>query len=504
MGKVFKDGNWVLTRDAAEADSDRHTERDDPLFESLQSVFLGEEQNLDLEKIAAAKGLKPEDVFMDLHENYGYICIGTGENPAAGETLSDEEKLQRQLDIQRMLAAEKLPHVLIKGKYMGVSENSYFIPFNNKVIGLANVLQSDMVKKVEAIAHRHNQDSLLITQNGYACYLYTSGSQKGNVITGRSAVVYPREEQLPEDCYTLFINSDNVGTVGFTCGLNFSRVYANVEEYAAEENNTLQHHYTDFITQRVEPAAHGSNKKIHVMLRGTDGYNAYAIELMRALQQAGLKAAIFGSDANIAKVNEEVAADNKVGGPKAGWTWPQIRGEFLKRNLDIYHSLLASDVDVIVYADMNKLVQFMEPYISAAVQCKYPVVSQVVNSFVFEPGRSNYVKKLCQQFGDYMGRHVVDFTSEASQINAKQVRSGEFVVDQFHSLPVQDFVRKICASLGREQDLKAERDLNSAAVAMSGAVPTMFPRPAVQAEGRGLGEGQAALENSGSTLSKSL
>lgn len=475
MGKSLINGNWVLTRAAEESDSDRHTERDDPLFDTLKRVFLGEVNNLDLETIAAANGLKPEDVFMDLHENYGYICIGTGENPAAGEKLSDEEKLQRQLDIQRMLAAEKLPHILIKGKYMGVNENSYFIPFNNRVVGLANVLLSDKVKIVEAIAARHNQDSLLITQNGYACYLYTSGTQKGNVVTGRTAVVYPRQEQLPDDCYTLFVNSDNVGTVGFTCGLNFNRVYSNVEEYAAEENKTLQQHYNEFTNECVEPAANVSNNKILVMLRGTDGYNTYAIALMNALQKSGLKVAIFGSDANIAKVNEEVAADNKAGGPKAGWTWPQIRGEFLKRNQEIYHSLLASDVDVIVYADMNKLVQFMEPYISTAVQHKYPVVSHVVNSFVFEPGRSDYVKKLCQQFGDYMGRHVVDFTSESSQINAKQISTGEFVVDQFHSLPAEEFVKKICALLGKEEAVTAKP---------SDVAATLFSHPVTQPDAK--------------------
>ena len=496
MGKKYIDGNWVLTRESETSESDRHIERDDPLFESLQTLFHGQQIHIDFASLATPSNLKPEDVFIDLHEHYGYICIGTGENPAFNEKLSADEKIQRQQAIKQVLENEKLPHILIQGKYMGVEENSYFIPFNDKTISLPKILQGELVRKVEKIAQAHNQDSLLICQSGYACYLYTSGSQKGNVITGRTAVVYPGKEQLPDDCYSLFLNQNNQGTIGFTCGLNFNHVYASIEEYASEENTILQLHYKDFVTRCEElKAGTAERKKIVILLRGTDGYNRYAINLKNELQAAGIKVEIFGSDANIAKINEEVAEDNKTNGPKAGWAWPQVRGETFKRNKEIYAYLIQkSDVDVIIYADMNKLVEFMEPYISTAKSKDHHGISHVVNSFVFEANRSDYVEKLCNQFGDFMGRHVLDFKSEKSQINAKKVKAGAIEIEQFHSLSIQAFAQLISTMPGIQKtstDIvlnhsQSSRDEKSVTALASGLAGTTFNQhnilPRVEAE----------------------
>ena len=450
MSKEKIAGNWVLIRESNISESDRQIERDDPLFESLLPIFQGLQTHLDLESIAKTKNLNPEDVFIDLHENYGYICIGTGENPALNEKLSDAEKIQRQQAIKDALENEKLPHILIKGKYMGVEEYTYFIPFNDKTISLSKVLQGEAVKKVERIAQVHNQDSLLICQRGNACYLYTTGSQKGNVITGKTAVVYPSLSQLPDDCYSLFLDQNNNGKIGFTCGLNFNRIYSCVDEYADEENAALQQQYKDFITQIDGLKAENTErKKIVIILRGTDGYNKYAIDLKNALLASGVNVAIFGSDANIAKINEEVKKDNETNGSKAGWTWPQIRGEFIRRNKEIYEFLLKNtDVDVIVYSDMNKLVEFTEPYINMAISNGHQVISEVVNSFIFEPDRSDYVEKLCQQYGNFMGRHVTDFKSEASQINGKNIKVGKSEIEQFHSVSVNELVRVLSTKLG--------------------------------------------------------
>ncbi len=203
MAKNKVNGNWILTRESDTPESARQVEKDDPLFKVLHTYFQGQQTVFNLEAISLATGVDPADVFVDLHENYGYICIGTGENPAAGEKLSQQEREQRQQAIATALENAHIPHIKIKGKYMGIEEVSYFIPYNDNTIGLTKLLQSDLVSKVEKIAQAHNQDSLLICQKGCACYLYTSGAQKGTVITGKSAVVYPGKEQLPDDCYLL-------------------------------------------------------------------------------------------------------------------------------------------------------------------------------------------------------------------------------------------------------------------------------------------------------------
>ncbi len=490
MGKTYKDGVWIIQRDDKTPDSERQTERDDPLRQPLKAIFDGKESRVDFDAISATNNSNPEDVFIDLHENYGYICIGTGENPALNETLSPEEKLQRQQAIKQQLEAEKIPHILIRGKYMGVEENSYFIPFNNNDIGLPTILRGDIVKKIEKIAQQNNQDSLLICQKGYACYLYTSGPQKGNVITGKTAVVYPGEKQLPDDCYSLFLNADNVGTVGFTCGLNFNQVYASIEEYAAEENKTLQQHYNDFVIKPLDANAnHAERKKLVVLLRGTNGYNDYAVKLKKELKDLGLNTAIFGTDANIAKINEEVSRflaanpedifsnpeladllwiakyfeENHINiysnseRERANLIWPMIRNEFIKRNMQIYRSLLnANDIDVIIYADMNKAVPLiMEPYLTEATNQNHLVMSHVVNSFVFEPRRSDYVEKLCHQYGSFMARHVADFKSEQGQINTNTLQFGNIKVNQFHSLPEAELAQKISVNLKSSKQDKA-------------------------------------------------
>lgn len=462
MSKSKVDGNWILTREAETPDSERHLqERDDVLFPELQKLFQGLKTTVDFKAIASGKDMQPEDVFIRLHENYGYICIGTGENPAINEKMTDEQRLQRQHDIEKLLEAEKLPHILVKGKYMGVEENSYFIPFNNNNFGLAGILQSDIIKKVEKIAELHHQDSLLICQNGYACYLYTTGTQKGNVVAGRTAIVYPEASRLPDDCYSQFIDPDNHSTTAFTCVLNFNKVFTDIAEFAAAENKTLQENYQDFITAWNDSVSDDSQrKKVVVLLRGTNGYNDYAVKMKQALNAAGLKAGIFGSDANIAKINEEM--------PGADWR-SVILPEFLKRNEKIYNHLIAKDdVDVVIYSDMNKLLEFMLPYVNKAAARGYDVVSNVVNSFVFEPGRSDFVDKLAQQYGSFMPRQMADFKSEKSQINADKLGADGKEVDQFHSLPVDDFVKFIVGKLIADQ--------KSAAALTSGLTGAVFSR----------------------------
>jgi len=448
-GEKNVDGNWILTREDSTPDSERHTERDDLLFASLQVFFQGTQTQLDFEALATQHQIKPEDVFIDLHENYGYICIGTGENPAANEKLTPAQALQRQTSIKQALENEHLPHIAINGKYMGVEENSYFIPFNDKPLSMAKVMQGEIVRKVEKIAHAHQQDSLLICHRGYAAYLYTTGKQKGHVITGKTAVVYPGKEQLPDDCYSLFVNQHEEGGVGFTCGLDFNRIYSCIDEYAAQENSKLQLHYKDYVTQCDNiTVTNLARKKLVVLLRGTDGYNLYGINLKNELEGRGLKAVIFGSDANIAKINEEVDADNKNNGPKAGWAWPQVRNEFLERNKKLYEFLLAkADVDVVIYADMNKVASFMEPYVKTAAKYDCEVISHVVNSFVFEPGRSEYIEKLCQRFGAFMGRHLMDFKSAAGQITADRVKTTEMDIAQLHGVPANELTQMLATKL---------------------------------------------------------
>src|SRR3990167_10499685 len=232
--KRAENGNLILTRADATTDSERDISRDDALLRLLAPLFIGDTIEFDLEAIATAYNTRatseeekvtPEEIFSTIHGYYGYICLGTGENPAFNETLTEGEKKEREQAMERALTESRLPHILIKGKYMGVTENTYFIPFNDQTIGLPAVLQSNMVQQVAAIATRHNQDSLLICQKGYACYLYTSGTQKGSVITGKTAVIYPGAAQLPNDCYSLFLNHQREGVIGFTCGLNFGRIY---------------------------------------------------------------------------------------------------------------------------------------------------------------------------------------------------------------------------------------------------------------------------------------
>ncbi|KTD57034.1 hypothetical protein Lsan_2656 [Legionella santicrucis] len=441
MGKNRNEnGVWIVTRENITPDSERHIERDDPLFQVLNKLFEGQESHVDFEAIAQATGTTPEQVFINLHENYGYICIGTGENPAIGEKLSDEEKTQRKQAIKQTLESEKIPHILIKGKYMGIEEDSYFIPFNDKTIGLSTVLQGEIVKKIAKIAHAHKQDSLLICQGGHACYLYTSGPQKGCVITGKSITVYPNQAQLPDDCYSLFLNDNGVGTIGFTCALNFDITYSSIDEYVAKENKTLQQYYEGFTTEDAAYADKHNHKKTVILLRGTNGYNEYAVALKALLSEKGLKTAIIGTDANIAKVNEEVARDNLTQGPKANWKWQEVRTESHKRNYDIYQSLLHSDIDVIIYADMNKLVDFMKPYIESAIKGNHGVMSIVINSFVFEATRSDFVEKLCQQYNLFMARHVADFKSEQGQINAKSLTVGSKEILQYPGISANELV----------------------------------------------------------------
>ena len=210
-------------------------------------------------------------------------------------------------------------------------------------------------------------------------------------------------------------------------------------------------------------------------MRGTDGYNQYAIDLQNQLRTSGLKVAIFGTDANIAKINEEVSHDNALDprGPKAGWQWPQIRDEFVRRNQEIYRSLLLrDDIDVVVYADMNKLLEFMQPMVTHAQSAGHVVLSHVVNSFVFASGRSDYVKTLCDQYGSYMGRHVMDFKDLVrSQITAAVISTN---VMQYHSLPVGEFTDLIARKLS-ELNPSARRDQASAAALTVGAGTFVSP-----------------------------
>lgn len=464
MSREYKNGVWITTRDSKTPDSERHVERDDPLFPSFQFLFTGQEIELDLEAIAEKHGLTPEEVFLNLHENYGYACLGTGENPAKGEKLTDEEKEIRKQAMKNALVALKIPHILIKGKYMGVEEDTYLIPFNYRTIGLAAVLQGELIKQLIKIATDNNQDSILIEIGGRACYVMTSGPDEGCVSVGNSAIVYPNSDgqvPLPVDCFSLFIRKNGSGVIGFTCAINFTKTYKNIQQFADEENGILQENYKDFITAPVVPSASGETKRKKIfMTRGTNGYNDYALETKAKLEKAGLKVAVFGTDANIAKINEELADENselfkraklykeklaaenaelvKDGKePKKENIWGDIiRPEFIKRNIEIYQSLLKSDYGVIIYCDMNKfaVADFMKPYIEPALQLGHDIVSLVMNSFAFDPARTDFVEILCNLYGKMMVRHVGDFKSEAGQINAESITVDGMVVKQYHDL----------------------------------------------------------------------
>lgn len=524
MGKEFIDGTWVLTRDKITPDSARHIEKDDIFFNALNPIFKGEVKQIEFEPIAAAYQSKPEEVFIDLHENYSYICIGTGENPAIGEKLSPEEKEARKQSIKKALEAYGIPYTLIKGKYMGVEEDSFFIPYMDRSIGLPAMLKTDMIAKLKRIATEHNQDSLLICKNGHACYLYTSGEQEGKVITGRTAVVYPGKATLPDDCYSLFLNPAGDGTVGFTCGLNFSRVYNSVDEFAAEENRSLQQHYESYAREwpgfpaPYQPSSTPpKDQKTVILMRGTDGYNDYGKNLKAELEKKGLRVAIFGSDGNIAKIEEELKDENSeiskraklykeklaaenakllATGEKAKDEniWGDIiRPEFLRRNAEIYKSLLdRDDIDVIIYADMNKLTQFMEPYVSPAKERGYDVVTHVVNSFVFQQGRSDYVgllqqkykdyeKVLRQKYGDFMGRHVLDFKRPESQITADELTFGETTVGQHHDIACKSFASLVLEMRRMRKAIAALTSKQAGSMFAASPVVSWSPMPAPSA-----------------------
>src|SRR5207245_1475545 len=126
--------------------------------------------------------------------------------------------------------------------------------------------------------------------------------------------------------------------------------------------------------------------------------------------------------------------DNKVNGPKAKWQWPDIRNEFIKRNKEIYdHLLQCNDVDVVVYADMNVLPQYMQLLISTAIDNGHRVINYVVNSFIFESNRADFIEQLSNQYGAFMGRHLANFKKPEAQINARKVKIGDIEIDQLHA-----------------------------------------------------------------------
>jgi hypothetical protein len=442
MSREFKNGVWITTRDPKTPDSERHVERDDPLFPSLAPLFAGEQTQVDFAAIAVKHETKPADVFMDLNDNYGYICIGTGENPAKGEKLTPEQVAQRKQKIKEALEAAHIPYIPIQGKYFGVVEDSFFIPFNDKAIGLAAVLQGETVKEVIRIADSENQDSILICQGGRCCYVYTSGPQKGSVVTGHTTIVYPSAEQFPADCYSVFKDANDVGTLAFSCDLNFDKIFPSIAQFAAEESGARLEYYKHFVTAPVATSVSGEAKQKTIYLtRGVSGYNEYAIEIKERFEKEGKKVAIFGTDANLAKINDELKDENSdlfkfAIGIKREELWRKvIRPEFIKRNIEIYQSLLKSDCDVIIYADMNKLAlpEFMMPYIGPALERGDDISCLVKNSFVFDPARSGYAEEL-RKLTLSLPRHLDDCKKPEGQIYGKTVKIGDKVVRQEHDL----------------------------------------------------------------------
>jgi hypothetical protein len=341
MGKLLKDGLWFMDKGQITPDSQQHVSIEDSIIlKTLEPYLNNTKTDFDLEVIAkevsaqklstfklanpelsdeelATKSLtKPEEIFMFLHENAGYMCLGTGPNENAGEKNFTKEQIDaRKARMKQALVEQGLPHVLIKGKYMGMEEDSFFIPFISREIGLTNTLQSSVVKKVEKIASNENQDSLLICKDGEACYLYTSGFKKGKVITGKMAVVYPGEKQLPDDCFSLFINADKAGITGFTCALEFNRIYSSVEELANKNASDMLAYYHDYALEWPLPSyeTQGSqDKKSVLILRGPDGYNTLAKEVKKQFAAAGEDAAIIGTDGFIAQMNHEVKRANAM------------------------------------------------------------------------------------------------------------------------------------------------------------------------------------------------
>ncbi len=254
----------------------------------------------------------------------------------------------------------------------------------------------------------------------------------------------------------LFITNDNDGKVGFTCGLNFNRIYTNIDEFTAEDNKTLQDEFSDFVTAVQESTDIQQRKKHVIILRGADGYNQYAVALKNEFKRLGINAELIGTDANIAKINEEVAQDNKTNGPKANWQWPEIRNEFIMRNKRFYDALLKADnIDVVVYADMNKNLQFMDTYVSTAAKHGHHVIIDVVNSFVFEPNRTNFLEQLCDKHGAFMGRHLADFKKPEAQIHAEQVELGEIRINQLQGFSVETLANMVCRMIRDERSANA-------------------------------------------------
>jgi hypothetical protein len=261
-------------------------------------------------------------------------------------------------------------------------------------------------------------------------------------------------------------------------------------------------------------------EKFVYVMRGANGYNLSAIDLKNSLTQSGLKVAIVSTDAHIAQIGTEIAADDykkfnylKSNGlleeyevcgkerkqeidaeifkiaPKAGWEWPAILRETLKRNAAVYQQLLVSDVDVIIYADMNKNVNFPRPYILDALQRHFPVLCYIADYFQLNDD-PDYADKLTKENGGIsMHRSIEELRSVEAKIGMPSLNYGGVDVAQLHSLSTVELAQFALQAFGIDKSCEqvevaklSPADPVAVAALTSGVTSAVFDAPSQQVD----------------------
>lgn len=380
--------------------------------------------------------------------------ISAGLNPEQVKQLQDiEQALQTNLPVDKVTSLQERLKELIKiqndnylqlkdeltngfkiievdGKYGG-EEKSFMVILDHKlkVGSFKAFLKNDMVERLIALGKNYHQDSVLF-QWGAAQFYYYPDTDK--ISFGEGYEVYDLctkedEDNLPDSAKDYYsdikkgeykklyfqLQLDYEQKLRFQLHLDFEHKFSpNLFGILCDYARTQ--FFKDYdLGQATNPVhtvpTHQNKLRTIVIMRGVDNYNESGKQLYNELKKQNISAAIFGSDANIHALEREgVKGFSNI--------LPQMR----IRNKNAFDALLNNtESDVIIYADMNKKVDYFEPYIDDAVQ------AGIDNILIWNVQERNMANPLQRCLFSHTVRHKMEIehlkSTEVTKHNIPQI-----------------------------------------------------------------------------------
>lgn len=299
--------------------------------------------------------------------------ISAGKNPNDPQIKNTDQTKEHE-ELRKDLNNNGYIFVEVDG-YYDKNEKSFMVILDQalRTLSFRDFLSTVPCSHLIALGRKYNQDSLLFRWGAAQFYYYPDqkDAKKDRIRYGEGFVIYDMEadkEHLPDNHYSQISQEQNSFPLRFQLYISFAHQFnLNLFDILCEYKRKTR--FEDYYRcgQTISVTDKSNIQPSLVLMRGVGGINEAAMQLKADLKKQGISAIIVGSDAHIFDMNQ----------PNSKFTlWDDIRVEMVQRNQQALDALLPNqDVKIIIYADMNKKLEYFQSYARDAIKNNRKVIA---------------------------------------------------------------------------------------------------------------------------------